>query len=65
MKHRTVLTACANADADAAVDALTRHLARSALSIISMRNPAFDPVTLREALRAVTGHTLTELISTD
>ncbi|CAN5298014.1 GntR family transcriptional regulator [soil metagenome] len=54
-EHRALLQAIKDRDANGAVGALTRHLARSALDIVSMRNPAFDPVAVREALRMATG----------
>ncbi|OYO02447.1 GntR family transcriptional regulator [Enemella evansiae] len=52
--HHAITDACADRDADQAVNALSQHLARTALSLLSMTDPAFDPRPVREALTLVT-----------
>lgn len=62
---REIAVACAERNVSAAVESLTQHTARTAFAIISMRNPAFDPVTLREALRLVhASDSLPDVLST-
>jgi DNA-binding GntR family transcriptional regulator len=52
-EHREIVLACEQRDAELAGWALATHLARTALSLISAREPTHDPATLREALRLV------------
>lgn len=53
-EHRAILEACRAGDLSEATQQLTRHLARTALSLIASLDPAHDPVPVREALRQVT-----------
>jgi DNA-binding GntR family transcriptional regulator len=54
-EHRAILDACRAGDLTEATNQLARHLSRTALSLIASADPAHDPVTVREALRQVTG----------
>lgn len=54
-EHRAILDACRDGDLTEATQQLTRHLARTALSLIASLDPAHDPAPVREALRQVTG----------
>jgi DNA-binding GntR family transcriptional regulator len=52
-EHREIVLACEQRDAELAGWTLATHLARTALSLISAREPSHEPTTLREALRLV------------
>lgn len=54
-EHRAILEACRDGDLTETTQQLTRHLARTALSLIASLDPAHDPAPVREALRQVTG----------
>jgi DNA-binding GntR family transcriptional regulator len=54
-EHRAILEACRAGDLPETTLQLTRHLARTALSLIASLDPAHDPMPVREALRQVTG----------
>lgn len=60
-EHHSILEACESADAEAAVDRLARHLARTALTVLAMNAPEHDPRLVREALRTATGAAFAEL----
>lgn len=51
--HRRVIDACEQGDPELAGRLIAQHLARTALNAISVRDPAHDPVAVREALRMV------------
>jgi DNA-binding GntR family transcriptional regulator len=53
IEHRAIVTACEARDIELAGSTLAHHLARTALSLISAREPRHDPATLREAVRVV------------
>jgi DNA-binding GntR family transcriptional regulator len=53
IEHRAIVDACELRDRDLAAARLAHHLARTALSLISIREPTHDPATVREALRLV------------
>jgi DNA-binding GntR family transcriptional regulator len=53
-EHRAILEACRAGDLSEATQQLTRHLARTALSLIASLDPAHDPAPVRQALRQVT-----------
>lgn len=48
--HRNIATACAERDATAASVLAARHLGRTALALISLNDPTYDGVAIREAL---------------
>jgi DNA-binding GntR family transcriptional regulator len=52
-EHRAIVTACEERDVDLAGWTLATHLAHTALSLISAREPTHDPRTLREAMSLV------------
>jgi DNA-binding GntR family transcriptional regulator len=54
-EHASIVRACEAKDADQAAIALGRHLGRTALTLISVTDPSFDPRPVREALRFVIG----------
>lgn len=51
--HRRIVDACEGKDPELAAGMTARHLARTALNAISVRDPAHDPVAIREALLMV------------
>lgn len=53
LEHRAIVDACEQRDPELAAGRLAHHLARTALSLISVREPTHDPATVREALRFV------------
>jgi DNA-binding GntR family transcriptional regulator len=53
-EHAAILEACRAGDPQAGAELLARHLARAALSLSSISDPAHDPIAVREALRTVT-----------
>jgi DNA-binding GntR family transcriptional regulator len=56
-EHAAILAACCERNGDAAVEQLTRHLARTALTVMAQVAPEYEPVAVRTALRLVTGKT--------
>ena len=53
-EHTAIVEACATGAAAAASAQLARHLARTALTLIAMIDPAHEPTPVREALKLVT-----------
>jgi DNA-binding GntR family transcriptional regulator len=53
VEHRAIVTACEARDVELAGSTLAHHLARTAFSLISAREPRHNPATLREAVRLV------------
>jgi DNA-binding GntR family transcriptional regulator len=53
VEHAAIVDACADRDVEQAGALMARHLARTALTLISVREPTHDPVTVREAVRMV------------
>jgi DNA-binding GntR family transcriptional regulator len=53
-EHREISAWCERRDAGAAGDALARHLARTAFSVLAHRAPDHDPTLVRSALRSAT-----------
>ena len=51
-EHREIVAACDDGDAVAAADALARHLARTAGSVLMHVAPDHDPSLVRDAVRA-------------
>ena len=51
-EHREIVAACDAGDAAAAADALARHLARTAGSVLMHVAPDHDPSLVRDAVRA-------------
>ncbi len=51
-EHREIVAACDDGDATAAADALARHLARTAGSVLMHVAPDHDPSLVRDAVRA-------------
>jgi DNA-binding GntR family transcriptional regulator len=49
--HQLLAAAARNGDADAAADALTRHLGRTALVALSLTAPTYEPRRVRRALK--------------
>lgn len=60
--HRGIFEAVRDKDLEAASERLARHYAVAGLSIIASLAPEYDPVTLRTALRAVTGKESSEYV---
>ena len=54
-EHAAILAACRERDLDAAVELLARHLARTALTVVTQVAPEYEPTAVRTALRLVTG----------
>jgi DNA-binding GntR family transcriptional regulator len=54
-EHREIVAACEAADPAGAADALARHLARTAGSVLMHVAPDHDPVLVRSAVRAAAG----------
>jgi DNA-binding GntR family transcriptional regulator len=54
-EHEQIVEASADGNAAAAATALARHLARTALTVITHRAPEHDPTTVRAAIRLATG----------
>jgi DNA-binding GntR family transcriptional regulator len=52
-EHAAIVGACAEGDAETAACELARHLARTALSVIAVQDPLYDPVILRAAIEMV------------
>jgi len=53
--HAQLVECCVSGDLDQASRTLARHLARSALALLSQIDPTHDAVSLREALKLVLG----------
>lgn len=56
-EHRTIRDAVVRNDAVAAAIALATHYARTALTLLANLTPAYEPASIRTALRLVTGST--------
>ncbi len=56
-EHMAIFEACREGNRDAAVELLARHLARTALTVIALADPEYEPIAVRTALRLVTGKT--------
>ncbi|MFD4903087.1 GntR family transcriptional regulator [Streptomyces sp. NPDC058411] len=54
-QHRTIAEAVKARDASAAAHALAAHLGRTALVVLSMASPMYEPVRVRRALAAACG----------
>ncbi|HCI78093.1 MAG TPA: hypothetical protein DHW02_00205, partial [Ktedonobacter sp.] len=52
-EHRAIASACTEGQADLAAHLLTRHYARTALTVLGQMAPEFDPVAIRMALQMV------------
>ena len=52
-EHRAIASACTQGQADLAAHLLTRHYARTALTVLGQMAPEFDPVAIRMALQIV------------
>ncbi|GAC1383453.1 MAG: hypothetical protein NVSMB42_00090 [Herpetosiphon sp.] len=52
-EHHSIARACIQGDADLAAYRLTRHYARTALTVLGQMTPEFDPVAVRMALQIV------------
>src|SRR6266496_3683716 len=55
VEHTAIFEACREGNRDAAVELLARHLARTALTVIALADPEYEPTAVRTALRLVTG----------
>ncbi len=53
-EHAAIVSAVRRGDVPGATSALARHLGRTALTLLAMTDPTFDPIEVREALRLVT-----------
>jgi DNA-binding GntR family transcriptional regulator len=54
-EHAAILAACCERNGDTAMEQLARHLARTALTVITQVAPEYEPVAVRTALGLVTG----------
>ncbi|MFC8454943.1 GntR family transcriptional regulator [Kitasatospora sp. NPDC057223] len=54
-QHRTIAEAVKSGDASAASSALAAHLGRTALVVLSIASPTYEPVRIRRALAAACG----------
>jgi DNA-binding GntR family transcriptional regulator len=54
-EHRNILDACVAGDSALAAGQLARHLARTALTVLTHHAPEHDPTTVRAAIRLATG----------
>ena len=54
-EHRAIAEAAKAGDQAAATVALARHLGRTAITLVSITDPSYDPIPVREALRFATG----------
>jgi DNA-binding GntR family transcriptional regulator len=52
-EHRSIASACTQGKADLAAYLLTRHYARTALTVLGQMAPEFEPVAVRMALQIV------------
>ncbi len=55
VEHTAIFEACREGNRDAAVELLARHLARTALTVIALADPEYEPTAVRTALRLVIG----------
>jgi len=55
VEHMAIFEACREGNRENAVELLARHLARTALTVIALADPEYEPVAVRTALRLVTG----------
>lgn len=55
VEHTAIVDACIQGDGPAAAAELSRHLARTALSVIAIQDPLYEPTVLRSAMRFVLG----------
>ncbi len=55
VEHMAIFEACREGNRDVAVELLARHLARTALTVIALADPGYEPTAVRTALRLVTG----------
>lgn len=51
LEHGNILTACVRRDPDEAASQLAKHLGRTALSLIAVKRPDYDPASVRAAIR--------------
>lgn len=54
-EHKAIVDACVEGDAALAAAHLARHLARTALTVLTHHAPEHDPTTVRAAIRLATG----------
>jgi DNA-binding GntR family transcriptional regulator len=54
-EHKKILDACVAGDSALAAGQLARHLARTALTVMTHHAPEHDPTTVRAAIRLATG----------
>jgi DNA-binding GntR family transcriptional regulator len=54
-EHKAIFDASLNGDAALAASHLARHLARTALTVLTHHAPEHDPTTVRAAIRLATG----------
>ena len=54
-EHKAIVEACIEGDAARAAAELARHLARTALTVLTHHAPEHDPTTVRAAIRLATG----------
>jgi DNA-binding GntR family transcriptional regulator len=54
-EHRRILEGCVAGDPPLAAGQLARHLARTALTVLTHHAPEHDPTTVRAAIRLATG----------
>ena len=54
-EHKKIFDGCASGDATRAAGELARHLARTALTVLTHHAPEHDPTTVRAAIRLATG----------
>ena len=54
-EHKAIFEACVDGDAALAAAHLARHLARTALTVLTHHAPEHDPTTVRAAIRLATG----------
>ena len=52
-EHHAIANACIQGKADLAASLLTRHYARTALTVLGQMTPEFDPIAIRMALQIV------------
>lgn len=56
-EHAAIAAACHQGDAELARELLARHLARTALTLVTQIAPGYEPVAVREALRTFSTRT--------
>jgi DNA-binding GntR family transcriptional regulator len=54
-QHREIFDSCVERQAQIAAQQLARHLARTALSVLTLLSPEYEPGLLRAAIRAILG----------